>query len=269
MSKDKSQRAHPADTAGCTVYEQPLNERMRGFLRLEHLFQGVAACMARDTPMDSRQAIAGLIEIVDQLGRTDLKGELVKETERQIAAISGLRDNPGVNCRTLEQVLMRLEPLNALLKAGAAQPGARMRQSELVTQIRQRLAIPGGLCSFDLPAFHHWQHRGNRLRLAQINDWMEDLRLIEDAVNTTLRLVRESTVPVPVTATSGFHQQSLDPASGCQLVRVLLPWDCPLFPEISGGKHRFTVRFMHQPDLTQRPQQTAGEVDFILQCCGL
>ena len=269
MNEDNPQRALFGDETGCTVYEQPLNERMRGFLRLEHLFQGVAACMARDTPLDSRQAIAGLIEIVDQLGRTDLKGELVKETERQIAAISGLRDNPGVNRRTLEQILMRLEPLNALLRAGAALPGARMRQSELVTQIRQRLAIPGGLCSFDLPAFHHWLNRGHRRRLAQINDWMEDIRLIEDAVNTTLRLIRESTSPAPVTAKSGFHQQSLDPASGCQLVRVMLPEESELFPEISGGKHRFSVRFMHQPDFTQRPQQTAAEVHFALQCCGL
>lgn len=269
MTKDNPQRALFDKEAGCTVFEQPLNERMRGFLRLEHLFQGVAACMARDTPLDSRQAVAGLIEIADQLGRADLKGELVKETERQITAISGLRDSPEVNRRTLDQILMRLEPLNALLRAGAALPGARMRQCELVTQIRQRLAIPGGLCSFDLPAFHHWLHRGYRQRLAQLNDWMEDLRLIEDAVNTTLRLIRESTSPEAVTAISGFHQQSLDPTSGCQLVRVILTSDLELFPEISGGKHRFTVRFMQQPDLTQRPQQTSGEVHFGLQCCGL
>lgn len=269
MNTDRPQRGLFNDDTGCVAYEQPLNERMRGFLRLEHLFQGVAVTMARDTPLDTRQAIAGLVEIVDQLGRTDLKGELVKETERQIAAISGLRGNPGVNRRTLEQILLRLEPLHALLRAGAALPGARMRQSELITQVRQRLAIPGGLCSFDLPALHHWLNRSHRQRLAQVNDWMEDLRLIEDAVNTCLRLVRESAAPCAVTATAGFHQQSLDPASGCQLVRVLLAEDSELFPEISGGRHRFTIRFLRQPDFTQRPQQTSADVQFALQCCGL
>ena len=57
--------------------------------------------------------------------------------------------------------------------------------------------------------------------------------------------------------------------SGCQLVRVMLPRDSDLFPEISGGKHRFTVRFLHQPDFTARPQQTAADVEFAMQCCGI
>ena len=269
MNKESTQGALFRDPASCTVYEQPLNERMRGFLRLEYLFRNVAVSMARDTELDARQAIAGLIEIVDQLGRADIKGDLVKETERQIATISGLRDNPGVNRRKLEQILLRLEPLHALLRAGAAQPGARMRQSELITQVRQRLAIPGGLCSFDLPAFHHWLSRGHRQRLVQINEWMEDVRIIEDAVHTTLKLIRDSSAPSAMEAGAGFYQQSLDPATGCQIVRVLLPHDSGLFAEISGGRHRFTVRFLRQNDLAARPQQTTEDVIFELQCCGI
>jgi len=41
----------------------------------------------------------------------------------------------------------------------------------------------------------------------------------------------------------------------------------PLLAEISGGKHRFTIRFMEQPDSSARPVQTKDNVRFVLHCC--
>jgi cell division protein ZapD len=174
-----------------------------------------------------------------------------------------------VNQVALEQTLARLEPLLVLLKSSACQPGSKLRGSDLISQVRQRLAIPGGMCSFDLPGFHHWLNGEPSRRAAQLNDWMEDLRIIEDAVHITLKLVRESAAPRRVTAAGGFYQQNLDPASACQIVRVLVADTEQVFPEISGGKHRFTVRFLRYTEQCARPQQTAEDIPFELQCCGL
>ena len=57
-----------------TVYEQPLNERMRCLLRLEYLFQSIAESMSRETAWDARNAIAGMLDVTDQLTRADIKG---------------------------------------------------------------------------------------------------------------------------------------------------------------------------------------------------
>ncbi len=252
-----------------TLYEQPLNERMRSLLRLEYLFSSIAESMSRETPWDARNAIAGMIDVTDQLTRADIKGELIKEIERHATIVSGLRNNPGVNQTTLELTLARLEPLLALLKSNACQPGAKLRQSDLITQVRQRLAIPGGMCSFDLPGFHHWLNRSPERRADQLNDWMEDLRIIEDAVHITLKLVRESAVPHKAAAVSGFYQQSLDTNAACQLVRVVVADADDAFPEISGGKHRFAVRFLRYTEQCARPQQTTDTIHFELQICGL
>lgn len=255
--------------AHVTVYEQPLNERVRCFLRLEYLFGSVAESMQGETPRAARNAIAGMIDISDQLSRTDVKGELIKEIERHVTTIGALRNNPGVNSGVLEQTLGRLEPLSALLKSNTFQPGAKLRQNDLVTQIRQRLAIPGGLCSFDLPAFHHWLSRDHQRRLALLNDWMTDLRAIEAGVTITLKMIRESARPQPVTASGGFYQQSLDSNSACHLVRVSVADEDDVFAEISGGKHRFAVRFMRNAELGARPQQSTAPLEFELQCCVL
>lgn len=252
-----------------TLYEQPLNERMRSLLRLEYLFNAIGQSMSRDTAWDARNAIAGMIDVTDQLTRADIKGELIKEIERHATIVSGLRNNPGVNQTTLELTLARLEPLLTLLKSNACQPGAKLRQHDLITQVRQRLAIPGGVCSFDLPGFHHWLNRPPERRAEQLNDWMEDLRIVEDAVHITLKLVRESAVPHKVAAVSGFYQQSLDTSAACQIVRVLVADSNDAFPEISGGKHRFTVRFLRYTEQCARPQQTADTIGFELQLCGL
>ncbi len=252
-----------------TLYEQPLNERMRSLLRLEYLFQAIAQSMSRESPWDARNAIASMIDVTDQLARADIKGELIKEVERHATIVGSLRNNPGVNQTTLELTLARLEPLLTLLKSNACQPGAKLRQSDLITQVRQRLAIPGGVCSFDLPGFHHWLNRTPERRTGQMNDWMEDLRIIEDAVHITLKLVRESAVPHKVAAVNGFYQQNLDTSAACQIVRVIVADGDEVFPEISGGKHRFTVRFLRYTEQCARPQQTADTIPFELQLCGL
>ena len=57
--------------------------------------------------------------------------------------------------------------------------------------------------------------------------------------------------------------------SQCQLIRLFLDNSLDVFPEISGGKHRFAVRFFRQPDTAGRPAQARELISFELQCCGV
>lgn len=252
-----------------TVYEQPLNERIRNFLRLEALFESIREAMQREQPWDARSALVSMIELSDQLSRVDIKGELIKEIERYSTTLNGLRQNPGVNQAKLEITMSRLEPILVLMKSNTCQPGTRLRQSEFITQVKQRLAIPGGTCSFDIPAFHYWLHRTAAQRADNLHDWMRDMRIVEDAVQTVLKLVRDSSVPKRVTADGGFFQQHLDASVACQLIRVIVADADEVFPEISGGKHRFAVRFIRQPQSSTRPQPVQDTVWFELHCCSL
>ena len=56
--------ADPAAEAAMLVFEQPLNERMRTFLRLDFLYNQALHHNERATPWSSRAAMASLIDIL-------------------------------------------------------------------------------------------------------------------------------------------------------------------------------------------------------------
>lgn len=251
------------------VYEQPLNERIRSFLRLEHLFALIEVQIEGTSAWASRASIGALVEVNDLLSRSDIKQELIKELERQLAYLNTLARNPGVDPGRLSATIGDLGELVGRLKSPLCQPGQTLRQDELIGTVKQRLAIPGGTCNFDLPGFHHWLSQPDSERIAQLHHWYEDLKVMGDGIGLALGLIRGSATPVTVTAQRGFFQKSVEAGASCQLVRVGLPSGLDLFPEISGGKHRFSVRFLQQPDTRSRPSPVERDVEFKLQCCVL
>ncbi|MCI0401840.1 MAG: cell division protein ZapD [Gammaproteobacteria bacterium] len=249
------------------VYEQPLNERIRFFLRLEHLFGIVTHTLNGPSEWDSRAALAGLIDIADLLSRSDVKTELIKELERNAATLTRLDQNPGVDDERLQAVLGKVNALLQTLRQNSCYPGQQLRQDELTIAIKQRSAIPGGTCNFDIPAYYHWLHKPVQERVADLNGWLSDLTVVHQGIDLALQMIRNSATPTRETAINGFFQAPIDPNVTCQMIRVVLPSISECFPEVSGGKHRFSVRFLEQPTTASRPVQTDKAVEFELHCC--
>ena len=67
------------------LYEYPFNERIRTYLRLEHLFRRLGELAARDTPTDHHYAITTIFEVMDVAARADLKMDVLKDLEKQKA----------------------------------------------------------------------------------------------------------------------------------------------------------------------------------------
>jgi cell division protein ZapD len=211
--------------------------------------------------------VATIIDITDLLARTDLKAELIKELDRQSVVLGALQANPSVDHTRLESTISSLQNLLSRLRTSGCQPGQTVRKDELIASIRQRLTIPGGTCSFDLPGYHYWLSKPPLQRNAQLQQWLADLRIMQEGVAVILGVVRESAAPTQVIASSGFFQQPLDTHLSYHMIRVLLPTDAPFYPEISAGRHRFTIRFLEQKSTQMRPTQTKADVDFELERC--
>ncbi len=248
------------------VYEHPLNERIRTFLRLEFLFNRIAYFLPQNEEWATRTAVDGLLDILAISARSDIKTEILKELDRHAAVLERIGQQPGVNTGTLSRVLEELEEVADHVYRLNGQLAQSMRDSEFLKSIIQRSSIPGGTCSFDIPQYHHWLVQPHPVRQRRILDWMQDLEPIRDAVSLLLSLARGSNDPKPVSANEGFYQDSLDSQAPVQMVRVELDHALELFPEISGHKHRFSIRFM-QASETERPSQTKRDVDFKLTCC--
>ena len=60
------------------LYEYPFNERIRTYLRLEHLFGRLGQLLARDAPLDHHFALITIFEVMDVTSRADLKSEVLR-----------------------------------------------------------------------------------------------------------------------------------------------------------------------------------------------
>ncbi len=248
-------------------YEQPLSERMRTFLRLEFLAEQARHHADGESPWSSRAAIGSLIEILTIVTRSDVRGEVLKELERQGSRLSRYASTPGVDRERLESILEQVAELRTHLNEMGANYTLPLKDSEFLSAIRHRSAIPGGTCEFDLPDFKHWLNLPHGIRHADFEGWFRILRPLCEAVEALLWMTRESGPGGAVTAPRGMFQHSMDRSDAAQLVRIGLPDGSELFPEVSGGQHRFTIRFLSWTGIEARPVQVDRDVEFLLACC--
>ncbi len=248
------------------TFEHPLNERIRTFLRLEYLLEKVAHFLPQEDLWMSRVAVEGLLDILAITARTDIKTELLKELDRNSGALKRVQHGPEVDSETLGKTLDDLRQATSGLYELTGPIGQSLRQDDFLKGIAKRSSIPGGTCSFDLPQYHYWLRQPPELRQQQLRDWVQNLQPVSDAITLALSLVRTSAAPREVTAAAGFFQETLSPQTPAQLLRVTLKDNNHLFPEVSGHKTRFSIRFMDMGE-TEQPVPWHQDTTFTLTCC--
>ncbi len=251
------------------TFEQPLNERIRTFLRFEHLMKRFRHSAGGDSRWDSHCALSALLEIADLAARVDLKSELMKELKRQISNLEALSASPEVDQDQLQRVMRGHRDLVSRLHGQPGQLAGVLKHNEFLNSLKQRAVIPGGTCDFDLPGYHHWLGRPPAERQRDLEAWARPFRQLNEAATVILSLTRHSARPERLVAAAGFFQRQLDPSAPVQLIRIAIHALSPYYPEISAGKHRFSVRFLEPKNLELRPKQTQGDVEFELSVCAL
>ena len=249
------------------IFEQPLNEHIRTFLRLEQLFNQFHQHLGHSSDWDTHSAIKALLDIISMLGRGDIKRETIKELERQNVNLQSFIEIPGINHGKLTNLINEQKNCLKDLHNIHGNIGQELLKNELLNGIRQRLSMPGGLCDFDLPVYAHWLNQPYEKRLEVLQSWFTPFTTLNTAINLVLQVIRESTDAIDELAEHGFYQKTLDTNLTCLMIRVILPVNTGVFPEISAGKHRFTVRFLKAGDPALRPEQVKEDIDFKLSCC--
>jgi cell division protein ZapD len=151
--------------------------------------------------------------------------------------------------------------------ASAGKSGQHLRENEWLMTIKQRAAIPGGICEFDLPSYHHWLHRPDDERHADLDVWLQPLSSMGAALRIVLRVLRESGKSVPLIAHQGVFQQ-MPMERAAHMLRLILHRDLPCVPEISANKYALNIRFI-LPGSMQRTKLFEQDVDFSLTYCNL
>ncbi|MGN8197734.1 cell division protein ZapD [Salinisphaera sp. RV14] len=250
---------------GVLCYEQPLNERIRTFLRIEHLTARLRHHRADASAWGRRATLDALLDILNVMSRHDIRGQVSKELELRRTNLSQLSEREDIDQSALTGILTKLDTIAREMAQIPPQFASyQLRDNELLNSLNNRHAIPGGTCSFDLPAYHHWLAQDDEAIDDDIARWSQRVEPVERGVQLLLRLLRDSAEPTAEVAEGGVLVHNT--ATGTQMIRVLLD-DPGVFPEISGGRHRATVRFMRYQDSQLHLRQTEHSVAFRMACC--
>lgn len=249
------------------IYEQPLNERMRTFLRLEFLYTQAMYHSELPSPWSTRAAVASLLEILAITARGDSRSDALKELERHVNILKEFQTKTGVDPGRLKSLVSNLLKLREDLSTVGGNFMGPLRDSEFLSAVKHRSAIPGGTCDFDLPDYSYWLNRPADVRATEFGSWLALIRPLCDSIAELLWLTRQNAKCKSEAAVGGIFQLQFDRENPCQLVRVTLPPQTDLFPEISGSQHRCTIRFLSWTDATSRPIHVEKDVPFLLTCC--
>ena len=248
------------------LYEYPFNEGIRTMLRLEHLFKRMTELVARDAAVDHHYALASMFEIMDVASRADLKSDVLKELERHKQMLLGYRGNPAISEAALDEVIGRIDQAFNALNSLPGKAGQALTSNDWLMGVRSRISIPGGTCAFDLPGYYAWQQHAPTRRREDLLRWTATLAPLSAALSLLLGLLRESGVPHKVIANAGQYQQSLPQTRSYQLLRVRLPGEADLVPEISGHRLMVNIRLM-RADAEGRLKSVAEDVGFEMALC--
>ena len=248
------------------LYEYPFNERVRTYLRLEHLFHRLGDLAAREHPTDHHYAITTIFEVMDVAARADLKTDVLKDLDRQKHILNGYRGNPAISEAVLDEVTGQLDACFAGLNGLPGKAGQSLTENDWLMSIRSRIGIPGGTCEFDLPAYFAWQHFDTGLRQQDLQRWIAPLVPLAESVRMLLKLLRDSGLPQKVLAAGGQYQQTLPQGRTFQLLRLRIDPALGLIPEISGNRLIASVRLMRLEN-DDRLHPSADDAAFELTLC--
>ncbi len=248
------------------LYEYPFNERIRTYLRLEHLFRRLGELTPREHPLDHHYALATIFEVMDVAARADLKSDVLKDLEKQKTVLNGYRGNPSISEERLDEVIHQLDTCFSALHNQPGKAGHSLTENDWLMSLRSRINIPGGTCEFDLPSYYAWQHKPASVRRQAIETWAATFGPLAESIHHLMKMLRESGSPQKVMAVGGQFQQNLPQGRTYQLLRLRIDEGLELTPEISGNRLMVSVRLMRHGE-DDRLHPATEDVSFEIALC--
>jgi len=222
------------------LYEHPLNERIRNYLKLEQLFSQVDSCLPENIIDYHQVFFNALFSIIDCLERNDIRGDLIKDLEKLEQNLVVWSKSPEIDSSAINENLQQTVKLACQLK-GNSPTWWQLKEDKLLASLKQRFAIQGGNASFDLPQLHFWLHQNSEKIGSDINKWCSLLDQIRDGLFLILKFIRQRSDFEKISTESGFYQDS---GEGILLLRIKVAHNAQYYPSVSGNRFRYSIRFM-------------------------
>jgi len=220
------------------IYEQPLNEKIRSYLRIENLALQLQLHLKDD---HQHQCFYPLFSLAELTERCDYRSDILKDIEKQIQIISSWRANSNVDHDQVDQLKQKLSAFKLSLQT-QERIGCRFKQDKFISALRQRFNMTGAYCNFDLPQLHFWLGKDWQSRQQDIEGWVQQFQPLLAPIMFLLDLIRTTADFSLCQAQAGFYQSNSP--QPLLLIRVKINSDQNCYPTISGNRNRYAIHFV-------------------------
>ncbi len=248
------------------IYELPLNERLRTFMRIEFLYSRLKYFASNlDNNWNTRTVIHTLLEVYSILSRTDVRREVLADLDRYIMQMQRFQSAPDADNDMVNDVLEDLDSIKTQVVNIGTDYLIRLREDEFIASLLHRHTLPGGKAEFDMPKYKFFLESDKKNVSHKINGWIDVIKPICEGIDKLMWIIRESNEPISTVAVEGQYNHQIEKRTQISLVRIIIN-DKNIYPEISGGRHLIAVRF-YSYDKNDEYTQFGDNVNFKISLC--
>lgn len=252
------------------VFEFPLSERFRTFLRIENIYHRWRYYLASDCKDDHHTALLTLLDLYDFTFRNDIKGDLLSELGRYKQSLSQYYGSPEISEEKLTQTILQMIDAQKQIEQ-SPKFGSNLVENEWLFNVKSRLVVPSGVCSFDMGFYYQWLQDESAQRRSDMERWAMPFAPLFDAVVFLLSIARNMALNKECVTLNKVFQQPLF-GRKFDILQIEIENAKSCLPDISANKHVIWLRFA-PPALQARPaavirEPIPNEVHFNLGLCG-
>ena len=247
-----------------------MNERIRNMMRLQRLFNRINYHQQLAGKEDFFALCHCLNQIYDlTVSRGDSKSLVLKELERQNQVMQRHSQTPDIDKAKLNTLLDQQKNLLDMLHNDTQPLGHQLKNDCLFNNIHHRNNTPGAFTDFDVPSVGLLLQQPIEKIQHIFSIWLKPYKNYREAINLCLKTIRHSALPQNLHSKVGYYEKISNDSSVIQIIKIDLDSQLAVYPEISSGKHRLTIRFFDFENSTERPSQTTRDIDFKLTDCSI
>lgn len=234
-------------------------------MRLSYLIRRFNFHLENPTPENCQAAIVVLLELYNLSSRLDVKNAALHVLDAQTQAVKMAEGVEGVDMTRVSRILEKLEEKSKRLYSFRGQLGQHLKTHNFLNIIKQRSSIAGGINDLDVPVFNHWLNLSEEKRAEDLRAWARPYVIAFEAVELLMDLIHQGIRSTEEVANGGFYQATLSHEIDYQIISIALEENITLYPEISAGKQRFSIRFVDASNLEEKGKQILEDVPFTLK----
>ncbi|MDB1144851.1 MAG: cell division protein ZapD [Alcaligenaceae bacterium] len=226
-----------------TLYEFPLDERIRTLLRLEYLFNELFKFIDDTHENSIHFALDSLFDIMDICDRGDIRSGILQDIDKQKQHLESYRHFKDVDTAVLDRSIEQLtKTSDKLIQSGRI--GSELKQNQWLMNLKSRFVIAGGVTPMDIPSYLAWKQRKREIVIQDVKSWVAPFLPLFDCIQLLLDMLRNAGDQYSYTTDEQGKYNIDTKRTAYQLARIWIPKNFPCtFPEISANQYIACIRF--------------------------